>query len=76
MAFRCVDGFRWSAPPLIQDGGPRWASDGGPSWIWFPSIRGQTSGSIDPISLWLIGGDNRKVPFDDQLRRSSKMAAI
>jgi hypothetical protein len=41
--------------------------------IWFPSIIGQTSGSIDPISLWLI--DNRKVPFDDQLRHSSKMAA-
>jgi hypothetical protein len=27
-----------------------------PSWIWFTSIRGQTPGSIDPISLWLIGG--------------------
>jgi hypothetical protein len=25
--------------------------------------------------LWLIGGDWRKVPFDDQLRRSSKIAA-
>jgi hypothetical protein len=33
-------------------------------------------GSIDPISLWLIGGDYRKVPFDDQLRRSSKMATM
>jgi hypothetical protein len=24
--------------------------------------------------LWLIGGDWRKVPFDDQLHHSSKMA--
>jgi hypothetical protein len=39
------------------------------------SIIGQTHGSIDPIFLWLIGGDYRKVPFDDQLRRSSKKAA-
>jgi hypothetical protein len=36
--------------------------------IWFPSITGQMPGSIDPIFLWLIGGDWRKVPFDDQLR--------
>jgi hypothetical protein len=43
--------------------------------IWFPSNIGQTSGLIDPIFLWLIGGDWRKVPFDDHLRRSSKMAA-
>jgi hypothetical protein len=27
--------------------------------IWFPSIIGQTPGSIDPVFLWLIGGDNR-----------------
>jgi hypothetical protein len=27
------------------------------------------------IFLWLIGGDWRKVPFDDQCRRSSNMAA-
>jgi hypothetical protein len=26
--------------------------------------------------LWLIGGEWRKVPFDDQRRRSFKMAAI
>jgi hypothetical protein len=32
-------------------------------------------GSIDPIFLWLIGGDYKKVPFDVQLRRSSKLAA-
>jgi hypothetical protein len=25
--------------------------------------------------LWLIGGDWRKVPFDDQQRRTFKMAA-
>jgi hypothetical protein len=31
-------------------------------------------GSIHPIFLWLIGGDYRKIRFDDQLRRSSKMA--
>jgi hypothetical protein len=39
------------------------------------NYRRETPGSIDPIFLWLIGGDYRKVPFDDQLRRSSKMAA-
>jgi hypothetical protein len=32
--------------------------------IWFPSIIGQTPGSI---FLWLIGV-TRKVPFDEQLR--------
>jgi hypothetical protein len=32
---------------------PRWP----PTWILFPSIRGQTPGSIDPIFLWLIGND-------------------
>jgi hypothetical protein len=42
---------------------------------WFPSIIGQMPGSIDPIFLWLIGGDYGKVPFDNQLCRSSKMAA-
>jgi hypothetical protein len=31
-------------------------------------------GSIHPIFLWLIGGDWRKVPFDDQLHHLSKMA--
>jgi hypothetical protein len=30
---------------------------------------------MDPIFLWLIGGAERKAPFDYQLRRSSKMAA-
>jgi hypothetical protein len=29
---------------------------------------------IDLIFLWLIGGDYRKVPFDDQFCHSSKMA--
>jgi hypothetical protein len=53
---------------------PRWPLRP-PSWIWFPSITGQTPGSIDLIFLWLIGGDWRKVPFDDQRRRSSNMAA-
>jgi hypothetical protein len=28
-----------------------------PSWISFPSIRRQMPWSIDPIFLWLIGGD-------------------
>jgi hypothetical protein len=32
-------------------------------------------GLIDLIFLWLIGGHQRKVLFDDQLCRSSKMAA-
>jgi hypothetical protein len=41
-----------------------------------PSIIGQTPWSIDLIFLWLIGGDYRKVHFDDQLGCSSKMAAI
>jgi hypothetical protein len=54
---------------------PRWPVRP-PSWIWFPSIRGQTPRSMDPIFLWLIGADERKVPFNDQLRRSSKMSAI
>jgi hypothetical protein len=44
--------------------------------IWFPSITGQTRGSIDPIFLWLFGDEWRKVTFDDQLRHSSKMAAM
>jgi hypothetical protein len=47
-----------------------------PSWIWFPSITGQTPGSIDLIFMWLIGDDYRKVPFNDQLGYSSKMAGI
>jgi hypothetical protein len=41
-----------------------------------PDLAGQTPGSIDSISLRHIGGDYRKLPFDDQLRRSSKMAAM
>jgi hypothetical protein len=48
--------FRWSAPPLIQDG----------------RYGRQTPGSTGPIFWWLIGGDWRKVPFDDC---SSNMAA-
>jgi hypothetical protein len=32
--------------------------------------------STGPIFLWLIGGDWRNVSFDDQPRRSFKMAAI
>jgi hypothetical protein len=32
-------------------------------------------GSIHQNFLWLIGGDHRKVPFDDQLCHSSKTAA-
>jgi hypothetical protein len=32
-------------------------------------------GSSGPILWWLIGGDCRKIPFNDQLRRSSKIAA-
>jgi hypothetical protein len=28
------------------------------------------------VDWWLIGGDWRKVPFDDQRRRSSNMAAM
>jgi hypothetical protein len=58
-------------PSMINSAAhPRWLQ----SWIWFPSFRRQTPGSIHPIFLWLIGGDYRKVPFDDQLCRSSKMA--
>jgi hypothetical protein len=49
---------------------PRWPLRP-PSWIWFLLITGQTSGSIDLIFMRLIGGDWRKVPFDDQLCRSS-----
>jgi hypothetical protein len=50
---------------------PRWP----PSWIWFPLIFWPTPGSTGPIFGGLIGGDWRKVPFNDQLRHSSKMAA-
>jgi hypothetical protein len=50
---------------------PRWPL----SWIWFLSIKRQTPGSIHPIFLWHIGGDYRKVPFNDQLCRSSNMVA-
>jgi hypothetical protein len=39
-------------------------------------VMAYASGSIDLIFLWLIGGDYRKVPFDDQLHRSSKMATM
>jgi hypothetical protein len=61
---------------MISSGAhPRWLL-WPPSWIWFPSITGQTPGSIDLIFMWLIGVDKRKVPFDDQLSCSSKMAAI
>jgi hypothetical protein len=35
---------------------PRWLLRP-PFWIWFQSIGGQTPGLIDPIFLWLIGGD-------------------
>jgi hypothetical protein len=37
---------------------PRWPLRP-PSLIWFPSITGQTPGSIDLIFMWLIGGDYR-----------------
>jgi hypothetical protein len=40
------------------------------------SIRRQTPGSILPIFLWHIRGDWSKIPVDDQLRRSSKMATM
>jgi hypothetical protein len=53
---------------------PRWPLQL-PSWI-SSSIRGQMPGSIIPIFLWLIGGHWRKVPFNDHLRHSSKMAAM
>jgi hypothetical protein len=54
---------------------PRWPLQL-PFWIWFPSIRGQTPWSVDPIFLQLIGGDKWKVNFDDQLCRSSKIEPI
>jgi hypothetical protein len=40
----------------------------------FPSIIWRAPGSIDSIFLWLIGGDWRKLPIDDQPHRSFKMA--
>jgi hypothetical protein len=110
--------FRWSAPPLIQDGrygrqlefGFRRFSDqrlrwllrrfggslgvtGGrflsmsssathprwplrlPFWIWLPLIFSPTPGSTRLIFWWLIAGNWRKIPFDDQRRRLSNMAA-
>jgi hypothetical protein len=69
---------RW--PPSLFSFPSIWAQVPGSIdliFLWlFGVIIGQTPGSIDPIFLWLIGGDYRKVPFNDQLRRSSKMAAI
>jgi hypothetical protein len=35
---------------------PRWPLRP-PSWIWFPSITGQTRGSVDLIIMRFIGGD-------------------
>jgi hypothetical protein len=55
--------FRWSAPPLIQDGHYD-------RHLWFGFRR------LDNKHLWHIGGDYRKVPCDDQLHRSSKMATM
>jgi hypothetical protein len=47
-----------------------------PYWILFLSIIWRMPGSTAPIFLWLIGGDWRKVPLDDQRRSSFKMAAM
>jgi hypothetical protein len=44
--------------------------------IWFPSILWWTPKSTGPIFLWVIWGEWRKVPVDDQCHRSFKMAAI
>jgi hypothetical protein len=52
---------RWPLQP------PSWIL---PSWIWFPSIFNWSN------FWWLIGGDWRKVPFDDHIRHSSKTAAM
>jgi hypothetical protein len=52
---------------------PRWPLRP-PSWISFPFIFSSTPGSTGPVFWWLIGDDWRKVPFDDQLCHSSKMA--
>jgi hypothetical protein len=46
-----------------------------PSWISFPSIISRTPESTDPIFWYLIGGDCRKVPFDDKCCRSFKLVA-
>jgi hypothetical protein len=45
-----------------------------PSWIWFPSFSDQRLGRLVRflVAHW---GDWWKVPFDDQHRHSSKMAA-
>jgi hypothetical protein len=64
--FQLITG-QTSAPPLIQDGHHL--------GFGLPSIKRQMPGSIQPIFLAHIGGDYRKVPFNDQLRRSSKIAA-
>jgi hypothetical protein len=41
-----------------------------------PFISWAISMKLQVIFLWLIGGDWRKVPFDDQRRRSSNIAAM
>jgi hypothetical protein len=51
---------------------PRWPLCS-PLWIWSPLIFWRMPWSTGLIFWWLIGGNWRKVPFDD---RSSNMAAI
>jgi hypothetical protein len=62
--------FRWSAPPHIQDG--RYGRHLGFGFHWWED---KCLDRLIWFFLRLIGGDYRKVPFDDQLCRSSKMAA-
>jgi hypothetical protein len=46
---------------------------------WVDEVRDHSKTNMRPketkFFVWLIGGDWRKVPFDDQCRRSSNMAA-
>jgi hypothetical protein len=58
--------FRWSAPPLIQDGG-----------FDLVSVNFLTNSWVNWSDFWLFNvGDWRKVPFEDHLRHSSKLATI
>jgi hypothetical protein len=58
-------------PPLIQDG--LHSSHLG---FGFHQLSDKRLGRLLRFFLWLIGGEWRKIPFDDQCRRSFKMAAI
>jgi hypothetical protein len=53
---------------------PSWPLHGRHLGFGFRRLDDKHLGRFIPIFLWLIRGDWSKVPVDNQLRRSSKMA--